>query len=434
MLCPGLRRKLPVILLFFIAIGLCIIPCQAGVRYFSGGPDIFVSLDSSNQLIPGTTVEIPVVIENKGKNTMEFYNAFTLQPDYLPSTAKFATIQLVPGTAPVKVKSNPQIVGDIPSGAIVPAAFVVEIPQNAKAGNYEMQAIVTYQYVPQVEQQTTADIEYYFKDAKTVRPVNVVVRPMVVLSVENVQNNNLHAGGEGYITFTIRNTGQDTGNRTSVYLTPEGAGPVVPYSNGIYIGNLPPNGTAQPRFKAAVSENADPTQSYPFSMYAVYRDYEGNTATSPPVSTGVKFGEKVTFERISPASVIYPGKTGIVRVTYKNTGNSTVYNAQARISVIDPFSSDDDTAYLGELKPGQSAVALFSVQTDAGATIKTYSSASEVQYTDSGNTAFTSDNIPVLIDVQPAPGILPVIVVLLILVVAGGAYLWYRRKKAAGLK
>nr|WP_319375212.1 S-layer protein [uncultured Methanoregula sp.] len=434
MVHPDRQRKIQLLFILCMAVGFCILPCQAGTRYISGGPDLYVSLDSTNQLVPGTTTELPVIIENKGKNTMELYNAFTLQPDYLPSTAKFATVTLLSGDAPVRVKSNPQIVGDIASGAIVPAMFVVEIPQDAKAGTYTMQAIVSYQYVPQAEQETTADITYYFKDAKTTRPVPVVVRPMVVLAVDEVQSHNLPAGGEGYITFTIRNTGQDTGNRTSVYLVPEGASPVVPYSNGIYVGSLPPNASAPATFKVAVSSNADAAQIYPVSLYAVYRDYEGNTVSSPQVSTGVKFSRKVTFKTTSAPSVITPGKTGIVSVTYQNTGNSTVHNAQARISVIDPFSSDDDTAYLGELKPGQSAVALFSVKTDAGATLKRYSVASEIQYTDSANNAFISDNIPVLVDVQPSYGMIPFIALVIILVLAGGAYLWFRNKRAAEQK
>jgi LPXTG-motif cell wall-anchored protein len=61
--------------------------------------------------------------------------------------------------------------------------------------------------------------------------------------------------------------------------------------------------------------------------------------------------------------------------------------------------------------------------------VKTYSVDSEVLYTDEGSTDYTSDNIPVLIDVQadPTPGIAGA--VLAILIIAGGAYLWYRRKK-----
>ena len=64
--------------------------------------------------------------------------------------------------------------------------------------------------------------------------------------------------------------------------------------------------------------------------------------------------------------------------------------------------------------------------------VKMYSADSEVLYTDKSGTVYTSDNIPVPIDVQvdPTPGIAGV--VLAILIIAGGAFLWYRRKKTTG--
>jgi hypothetical protein len=431
----SLQRNLLIFLVLCTGIGLCVTPCTAGYKYISGGPDLLVSLDASDELVPGSTVELPLVIENRGTITMEFYNEFTLQPEYLPTTAMFATVRLVPGTAPVKVRSNPQIVGDIPSGVVVPAEFEVEIPQDADAGRYFMEAIITYQYVPEVEQSGTDTIEYTFKDARASIPVPVVIRPMVILSVENVSHTQLNSGGEGYVTFTIRNTGQDTGGRTSIYLTPEGANPVVPFSNAVYIGDFQPGGIAEPRFKVAISRNADSSQPAPVTLYAEYQDFEGNTVASPPVSTGVTFSDKVRFESTSPPSVIHPGKTDTVSVTYKNTGNSTVFNAQARISVIDPFSSDDDTAYLGDMKPGDSATALFSVKTDPGATVKTYSMDSEVGYTDSFHTEYTSDNIPVILDVQPSTDpLVTAVVVLVVLVLVGGVVLWHRKKRAADVK
>jgi hypothetical protein len=429
-----LQRNLIIILVLCTSMGLSASPGLAGYKYFSGGPDLFVSLESGNELIPGSTVELPVVLENKGILAMEFYSPYTMQPEYLPTTALFASVQLVPGDAPVKVKTNPQIVGDIASGMVVPAGFVVEVPQDATAGNYTMQAIVTYQYVPLVEQEAIGSIEYSFKDAEVSLPVPIVVKPVVVLSVENVSSPHLQAGGEGYVTFTVRNIGEDTGDRTSVYLVPEGASPVVPFTNGVYVGTLPPGGTAQPRFKVAISQNADPGQPYPVTLYAEYRDFEGNTITSPSVSTGVTFGEKVQFESISPPAVVYPGKTDTVSVAYRNRGNSTVFNAQARISVIDPFSSEDDTAYLGDMRPGDSATALFSVKTEAGATVKTYSVNSEIGYTDAFNTAFTSDNIPVILDVQQGSGTLIIAIVLLLVVIGGGMFLWYRKKRKADVK
>jgi len=429
------RKRIAVIFLILCTgVCFCITSCQAGEKYFSGGPELFVSLDSTNELVPGTTMDLPLVLENKGTVTMEFYNFYTIQPDYIPTTALFTTVELVPGDAPVKVKTNPQAVGEVSAGAVVPADFTVEIPADAKAGNYMMEAIITYQFVPTVEQESTGTIEYYFKDAKDLLPVPVTIRPMVVLSVENVSSQDLHAGGEGYVDVAIKNTGGDTGNETSIYLTPLEGSPVVPYSYGIYVGFLPPGGTAQPRFKVAISEQADPKQSYPLSLYAVYRDLEGNTVQSAPVSTGVTFGEKVQLERISPPSVTHPGETGIVSATYRNSGNTPIYNAQARISVIDPFSSDDATAYLGDLLPGQSATAQFSVKTNNGATVKAYSVNSEIQYTNAANTAFVSDNIPVVIDVQSGSGTWTIVGILFFIIILGGGYLWYTRKKSPDRK
>ena len=76
---------------------------------FFGGPDLYVSLGSSDELVPGATMDLPVVIGNSGTYTMEMYNYYTIQPAYLPTTAKFVTVMLLPGDAPVKVRSNPRV-------------------------------------------------------------------------------------------------------------------------------------------------------------------------------------------------------------------------------------------------------------------------------------------------------------------------------------
>jgi hypothetical protein len=420
------------ILIACIGIGLSITPCLAGERYLSGGPDLFVSLGSTSELIPGATTELPVTIGNKGTVTMENYYYLSMQPMYPPTTAKSTIIELLPGDAPVLVRSNSQIIGDVEAGQIVPATFTVDIPQAATAGNYTMLVRINYSYVPQIEQQGNTDMTYYFKEGETVLPVPVKIRRMVVLAIEKVESNNLSAGGEGVIDFTIRNTGQDTGIGTSLFLVPAGSSPIVPFSNSVYIGEFPPGSTIQPSFKVAVSGEAAPRLSYPLSLYAAYKDFTGADATSPSVTAGVSFQDKISFERVNTSSVVNPGTKGTVKVTYKNTGTSTVYNTKARISVINPFSSDDDTAYLGDLSPGESATAIFSVKTDGGAMVKMYSADSEVQYNDESGTVYTSDNIPVPIDVQPdpTPGIAGV--VLVIIIIAGGVFLWYRRKKTTG--
>ena len=72
------------ILIACIGIGLSITPCLAGERYLSGGPDLFVSLGSTSELIPGATAELPVTIGNKGTVTMENYYYLSMQPMYPP--------------------------------------------------------------------------------------------------------------------------------------------------------------------------------------------------------------------------------------------------------------------------------------------------------------------------------------------------------------
>src|SRR5512137_1558814 len=122
------------ILIACIGIGLSITPCLAGERYLSGGPDLFVSLGSTSELIPGATAELPVTIGNKGTITTEFYYYLSMQPMYLPTTAKSTIVELLPGDAPVLVRSNPQIIGDVQAGQVVPTTFIVDVPQAAQAG------------------------------------------------------------------------------------------------------------------------------------------------------------------------------------------------------------------------------------------------------------------------------------------------------------
>ena len=119
-------------------------------------------------------------------------------------------------------------------------------------------------------------------------------------------------------------------------------------------------------------------------------------------------------------------------MTYKNTGNSTVLNAQGLINVIDPFSSEDDIAYLGD-KTGTVCYRVIQDQTEAGATIKTYSVDSEIGYTDPYRTEFTS-GIPGNSRCPTGFRHLDHRVSSIIVIAGGGLFLWYRKKRVADVK
>ena len=84
--------------------------------------------------------------------------------------------------------------------------------------------------------------------------------------------------------------------------------------------------------------------------------YENKTQTQ---TIEVEVKKEPYFEATNVTGDLYPDKSGMLYVTYKNTGEEPAKDATVRISAADPFSTTDDQAYLGTLNPGESAVAAF---------------------------------------------------------------------------
>ena len=121
----------------------------------------------------------------------------------------------------------------------------------------------------------------------------------------------------------------------------------------------------------------------------------------------------------------------MIEVTYQNTGSGTAYSAQSRISAVDPFTSNDDTAFLGDLTPGETAVARYEVSVDESATPKEYGLDSEIRYRDALGNSQISDTMKVRVVVEEPS---PVMTILLIVIVIGAAaaagyYFFVMKKK-----
>ncbi len=89
----------------------------------------------------------------------------------------------------------------------------------------------------------------------------------------------------------------------------------------------------------------------PVDVVVVYKNAEGDFITSRSDTIGIPIGGKVDFEVISPAAEMNPGNKKVIRVEYKNFGETTIFSAQSRISAVDPFTSNDDIAFLGDIQP-----------------------------------------------------------------------------------
>jgi hypothetical protein len=410
-------------------------PVMAGEKDLFGSPQLSAAISGTNEFTPGEDVTLTVMVQNTGVIDATIVQSSIITATDKPNTAKLLVVGLSPGTAPVTVKTDPQMVGDLLGGKSVSATFSVKISKYAAGGVYTLPLQLSYQYLNNAEQVSFDTLRYWYYSENITLPLDITIKPGVTLDVTEARAEQLNVGTEGYVIVRIANAGSEYATNAVAKLERDGVSPLTPTDASVYIGNFGPGDTKEIRFKASVSSDAA-AQEYPVDIHVDYTNSEGDSASSDTVTVGVLVGRKIQFSVASPVSRVNPGERVTLEVVYQNTGSAAVYHAEARISAVDPFTSNDDTAYLGDLAPGQTGTALFEMTVDGGATPKSYGLDSEIRYRDALDNSQISDTIKVQVDVVQPKGILgtlsnPVVLSVILALVAIALYyiLIHRRKK-----
>jgi len=407
---------------------LCLIaPAMAGTKYMAGSPQMSAYIAGTNEFSPGQEAKITIVVENTGTNEFKFVQSGIVDREDLPNTAKFVIAGLDSGTAPLAVKSDPQMLGDIKSGSSANAVFTTKINSDAASGSYMVIVPINYTYLYYAEQYGIDTIQYSYKTTDETVEIPIKIKPVVSIDVLSAVPEHLNVGTEGYIDMKIKNTGSENGTKAIVKIVRNGNSPIVPTDSSVYIGDFASGSTTDARYKVSVAADAE-RQTYPVDVVVVYQNKEGDFISSRSDTVGIPVGGKVDFTVISPPAEMNPGNKKVINVEYKNTGETTVYSAQSRISAVDPFTSNDDVAYLGDIKPGASAIASYEVSVDRTATIKEYGLDSEIRYRDALDNTYISDTMKVKISVKPTTGLAavlsnPVYIAIIIAGIIGIVYL-----------
>jgi len=236
------------------------------------------------------------------------------------------------------------------------------------------------------------------------------------------------------MTLTVKNIGHENAKKAILTIARNDGSPIVPTEASAYIGDFPAGGTVTATFKASVSDSAE-AQTYPLDVYVKYENSDGDTITSDIETIGVPVGDKTKFAIVSDPVTVIPGQKGTITVKYKNNGGATAYQAQARVSMVDPFTSNDDTAYLGDVAPGETKEASFLVSTDKTATLKNYGIDSEIRYRDAFDNQIISDPIKIALNVREDTGFVaglmknPLLLAVLAIVIIGAGYAIYRKRE-----
>jgi hypothetical protein len=406
---------------------------MAGTKYMAGSPQISASIVGTNEFSPGEEVQLKIVIQNTGLNEFKFVDSDIVNTDDLPNTAKFVTVSLGSGKAPLLIKSDPQMVGDIKGASSANTVFTVKFNSGAAAGSYTLPLAVNYTFLYAAEQYGFDTIQYTYKQVNETIGIPIKIKPDISIDVQSAIPEHLNVGTEGYLNLKIKNTGSEDGTKAIVEIHRNGNSPVMPTDSSVYIGDFPAGSIVDCRYKVSVSADAE-RQTYPVDVVVVYQNTEGDFVMSRSDTVGIPVGGKVDFEIISLPAELNPGNKRVINVEYKNSGETTVYSAQSRISAVDPFTSNDDIAFLGDIQPGKSAIASYEISVDRTATIKEYGLDSEIRYRDALDNTYISDTMKVNIIVNSPAGITallsnPVYILIIVAGIIGIIYLIYHFRK-----
>jgi len=411
-------------------------PVMAGERFVSGGPNLTAAILGSNDFSPGDDITIPVTIQNSGLLDYVFTYPNQLTAADLPNTAKLMTVTLGPGDAPVTIKSDPQLLGDLQGGRNMVTGFKVKIAPDAPLDTYSLPLTIRYTYLMRADQYGTDVLQYFYKEQEETLNLPIRIRPEVLLDVTSVGSGDLNAGTTGYLNISLKNIGNENGRESIVKLVQNGNSPVVPIASSVFIGDFSKNSTVPLQYKVSVSRDAEAI-TYPVNISVTYKNRDGDIVTTDTVSFGVPIGGKIAFSVVSPPVQMSPGERKVISVTYRNTGTAGVNSAQARIFTVDPFTSSDDTSYLGDIAPGMEKTAYFDITADPGATVKDYGLDSEILYRDALNNDQVSDRIKVAVDVTSSSVVRqvvsnPYVLIVIALVAVAAVYFGViqRRKKS----
>jgi hypothetical protein len=423
---------------FSLLVGLVLLVCipavSGVVTYLGANPEMSASVSGTNEFYPGDDATITVIVQNSGLADRKTVDVGTIARDDVPTTAKLVMVGLSAGNAPVIIKTDPQMIGDIPTATQNMVSFTAKILNNATDGEYQLPLSIGYTYYDPAKQEVADYLQIQYINKTVTVPITIRIKPEVNIEVIEAIPENLNIGGEGYLNLTIKNTGLEDGKKATVTIVRNGNSPIIPTDSNVFIGDFPKGGIVTSRYKVSVSNDAE-KQTYPVDVKVTYENRDGEIITSSPDTVGVPVGGKSTFAISSSTPEVSQGSSKVIMVGYTNTGDTTIYHAQARIEAVDPFTSSDNTAYLGDLKPGETATANYQISSDSAAAIREYNLDTEVRYRDSLDNSQVSDTfkVPVRVVAPPASEglmkMIPGLVILVLLGIGAGYYLLVMRKK-----
>jgi hypothetical protein len=421
----------------------------------TGKPDLEAAIVGSQELAVGQVGALQIVVQNIGTFSGDVDDpadqamatgyltatGITLVPPC--TTAIGITANLTSLSSSIEVMGGEASLGTLSRGmsTIQPITFQLYIHEDAEPGTYDLDLKFEYQYLKDVDWlnpgETTPQFEFHWGSRVQQEQISITVVG-TYFSATITQTEGIRAGATGIITMGIQNSGASEAYDLTAEIVPgTSISAVGPAS---FLGDISGNSSVTTQFKVAVSKEAI-AKSSSVSILVKYKD-DRNIPRQSLLTVGVMIEGKLDFE-VQPVQVdgsLTPGSERVITIPIVNVGDYEAEDAVARINIVNPFatapfSTTDDTAYIGTLQPGESGLAEFRISVDSDALAKPYILEVQVEYWDSLGNSYTSDTMRATVTVQQPSGLSTTAIVLIsiagvVVVVVLFSALRRRRKRA----
>jgi hypothetical protein len=448
---------------FIILLVLALLASVAGtsapvLAAVSGKPNLEATVLGSQELTVRQVGAIQIMVQNIGtfSGDVEDPADQVMATGYLTATgvtlvppcttAIGVTATLTSGSSSIEVLGGVASLGTLSRGmsTIQPITFQLYIHDDAQPGAYKLDLKFEYQYLKDVDwlNPGEASPEFEFDWGNKVQQEQISITVVgTYFSALITQTEGIRAGATGIITMDIQNSGGSEAYAVTAEIVPGTS--ISPLGQASFLGDMPGNSSVTTQFKVSVSEEAI-AESSPVDILVKYKD-ERDVPRQFLLTVGVMVQGKFNFE-VQPVQVegsLTPGSERVITIPILNAGNYEAEDAVARINIVNPFatapfSTTDDTAYIGTLQPGETGLAKFKISVDSDAVPKPYILEVEVEYWDSLGNSYTSDTMRATVTVQQPSGLSTVAIILISLagvavVVVLFSVVRRRRKRAAPL-
>ncbi|MFW5922212.1 MAG: COG1361 S-layer family protein [Halodesulfurarchaeum sp.] len=318
------------------------------------------------------------------------------------------------------------------TGTPTAQAFVGEWPAGETRSVYfragfDEDAIVR-QYV------TDLTIAYENEDGDSMpertRSIGIEPLPEQEFTFDRVESD-LYVGEEGDLLVNVSN-GRDRPVEGVVVTAQSQEQNVDFYNSRHAVGSLGPGESSTASFRLGITEEAEPGPRV-MEVSARYRDPQGDIQETDSRDVLVSIGDSRDAFDLAVESVAFaPGEEDTLEVTVTNQRNETLSDIQAQLFTDDPLDSEDDSAFIPGLDPGESETVVLDLSVAGSATEKTYSASMDFRFDNARGDSELTDTyrVPVTVaegDSELGPLFLILVLLGLLGLIAAWRFGWFER-------